>query len=349
MAIDAPPPSWLEDWSGDGVIARIESAEMLSTLLELGLPVVDVRCRFEAPTIPRIESDDAEIARKAVQHFQQLGFEHYGFCGFQGANYSQHRYELYRTMLNKMGMEPFFYESPNTQPGIVAAETAGMLDDAGVADWVRSLPRPIAIFACNDIRAQQLLIVCQNLELRVPEDVAVLGVDNDDVICTLCEPPLSSVEPDTEKIGEEAARLLDEMMEGARPQSQIIYLPPLGIVERRSTEAVVLDDPDLATAYGFIRDNACEGISVTKVVESVGLSRRSLERRFQERFRKTPATIIAEFRLARLKQLLTETEWSLEEIAPLAGFSYVEHMCVFFKRHEQTTPGRFRQKLLDRM
>jgi LacI family transcriptional regulator len=309
----------------------------------LAIPTVDVRCWRKIARIPWVETDDREVVRLAVEHLWERGLRQFAYCGFTGANYSIRRRDFFREILRERGVAPCVYESPGPQqPTTTGAEMLGMLDEQGVAEWLESLPHPTGLLASNDIRAQQVLIACQAAGVRVPDDVAVIGVDNDDVICPLCDPPLSSVEPDTERLGYVAAALLDRMMKGDAPPAETTFVSPRRVVARRSTELWAIDDEAASRAYRFIRDSADSPIDVSDVARAAGLSRRVLERRMHQYFDKTPHELIAQFRMRRLRQLLEDTDLPLLEIAPLAGFAHVEHMSLFFKQHEGVPPGRYR-------
>jgi LacI family transcriptional regulator len=343
MSIDAQPPGWLPAWRGDGIIARIETPELVRLLKRLKLPTVDLRCWRKIPQIPWFETDDREVVRLAVDHLRERGLRHFAFCGFSGANYSVRRRDFFCEILAEHGIAPNIYESPGPQrPTTTGAEMLGMLDEQGVAQWLETLPQPTGLLASNDIRAQQVLIACQTAGIRVPDEIAVIGVDNDDVICPLCDPPLSSVEPDTERLGYLAAAMLDRMLAGETPPEETTFVAPRRIVARRSTELWAIDDEPASRAYQFIRDSVDSGINVDDVARAAGLSRRVLERRMHQYFDKTPHELIAQFRMRRLRQLLEDTDLPLFEIAPLAGFTHVEHMSLFFKQHEGVPPGRYR-------
>jgi LacI family transcriptional regulator len=224
----------------------------------------------------------------------------------------------------------------------MALEQGGLIAEAEVAHWVEALPRPVGLMACNDIRGQQVLNACREVGIAVPEEVAVLGVDNDDVLCDLSYPTLSSIVPDTHRIGHEAAALLERMIGGESPPRKSTLIPPLGVVTRRSTDVLAIEDRHLARAVRFIREHACEGITVEDVLEHVPLSRSVFERRFDQLFGHTPKAEILRARLDRLKQLLAETELPLKQIAFKVGFEHAEYMNVFFKERTGQTPGQFR-------
>jgi len=197
--------------------------------------------------------------------------------------------------------------------------------------------------ACNDQRGRDVLDACRELGLRVPDDIAVIGVDNDIETCELCDPPLTSVEPNTERIGYEAASLMAEMLDGKPVQKEKIFVDPLMVVTRRSTEVLAIADTELVKAVSYIREHACNGITVSDVLGNLSISRSSLERRFAKVFCTSPKAEIIRVRLARVKQLLVETDYSLPVIAEMTGFSHSEYMSALFRNKIGKTPGAYRR------
>jgi len=196
--------------------------------------------------------------------------------------------------------------------------------------------------ACYDIKAQQLLDVCRENGVAVPEEIAVIGVDNDPLLCSLTSPPLTSVIPNTHRTGYEAASLLDRMMSGEKLSPRGHLIPPIGVETRQSTDVLALADREIAAAVRFIREHACDGATIGDLLRVVPLSRRVMESRYRKATGRTPHQDLVRFRIDRVKQLLAETEHSLERIATLAGFDHPEYMSVAFKRETRTTPGKFR-------
>ncbi len=178
----------------------------------------------------------------------------------------------------------------------------------------------------------------------MPEEVAVLGVDDDEVLCELCDPPLSSVIANPERVGYLAAELLDALMAGARPPERVQVVEPLGIATRQSTDVTAIDDPEIAMAVKLIREDACKGMTVDDLLVRVPLSRSILERRLRKHLGLSPMGLIRQTQLKRIRQLLAETDLPLEQIGPLAGFKHAEHMCVVFKREVGQTPGAYRRR-----
>jgi LacI family transcriptional regulator len=199
------------------------------------------------------------------------------------------------------------------------------------------------VFACYDIRGREVLDACRLAEVEVPDEVAVIGVDDDELLCELSDPPLSSVIPDTRRTGWVAAELLSEWMAGRRPRPKAHLIPPLGVTTRRSTDMLAVEDPDLAVALRFIRERACQGIAVDDVVGRVALSRRVLEARFQRVFGRTPHAEILRVQLERVKQLLLQQDLTLSAVAHQTGFRSGEYLGIAFKREFGLTPGEYRK------
>jgi LacI family transcriptional regulator len=198
--------------------------------------------------------------------------------------------------------------------------------------------------ACYDIRARHVLDACRRVGLAVPDQVAVVGVDNDEFLCNLSDPPLSSVAPDTRRTGYEAAALLDRLMSGReKSRGQSTFVQPLGVVARRSTDVLALADPDVSAAVRFIREHACDGIAVKDVLDEVPLSRRVLEGRFRKLFGRTPHDEIARVRFERVRRLLRETSLPLAEVAQRSGFRNAEYLATAFRREFAMSPNDYRR------
>lgn len=330
------PPSWLADWKGDGIIARIETSPMAQVLRKIKTPVVDVSAARLVPSLPWFETDDAAFAQLAFKHLRERGFKHFAFCGDPRFNWSNWRAEHFKHAVHAEGTTCHVYEASRK----FAPDDAAQIEDIG--KWVRKLPKPIGIMACYDLRGQQVLDACRQLGVPVPDQVAVIGSDNDELLCELSHPPLTSVIPNCHRTGYEAAALLDQMMSGKKVGGQTHLIPPLGIATRQSTDVLAIDDQNVARAVHYIRQHACDGINVKDVLAAVPHSRRLLESRFKKMIGRTPHEEILRVKLNRVKQLLTETTLSLEQIAERAGFPHVEYLSVAFRREVGMPPSRFR-------
>lgn len=333
------PPRWIGRWKGDGIIARIETDQIATALRKTRIPVVDVSAARHLPGIPWVETNDAAIAEIGFKHLVDRGFRNLAFCGDPGFNWSNWRKESFQNLVQSAGLVPHVYDSLSR----LDAKHSWDREKRGLASWLKRLPKPVGILACYDIQAQKVLNVCRELDIAVPEEVAVLGVDNDPVLCELADPPLSSIICNTHRTGFEAASLLDSIMSGQQVDSAPVLLEPKGIQTRQSTDILAINDPDVAAALRFIRENGLDGINVSDVVRQATLSRRVLESRFRKAIGRTPHEEITRLRLDRIKELLTETDLSLAQIASRTGFEHTEYLTVFFRTAVGIPPSKFRQ------
>ncbi|MEX0643050.1 MAG: DNA-binding transcriptional regulator [Pirellulales bacterium] len=340
-------PTFLRSWKGDGIITRIENDKIAKTVADFGVPAVDLRGSHQPKKGAMLDTDPRIVARIAAEHFLDIGFRHFAYVGFPSVDFSERRGAAFQEYLKSRGMDVYAYP-PHYQSrlgaDVIGWEGRGELEGRLIADWLQSLPRPLAVFACNDVRGRQVIDACSQSGLAVPEEVSVIGVDDDEVICELSNPPLSSVQPDTLRIGYEGAALLDAMMDGHPAPEETIFIPPKGIAHRLSSEATAVDDREVAAAMQLIRDRACQGITVQEVVERIQVSRSTLERRFHIVFARSPAMEIERVRMSRAKLLLTETRYKLVKIAALTGYGSASQFATAFKRHTRITPGQFRKQ-----
>lgn len=333
------PPPWLVRWKGDGILARMENDRLASAIAATGLPVVDVSCYRLLPSMPSVEPDPIELARLAVDHLVERGLKSFGFCGVPGIPWSDLRGEAFARLVAEAGYECNVYVTNATHQPIASSWN---IDKTAIARWVRSLPKPVGVLGAWDGCALQVLEVCRNLNVSVPDEVAVLGVDDDELLCDLADPPLSSIKSSAFRIGYRAASLLDEMMAGQEVSREIEFVRPGGVVVRQSTDLLAIQDQPISEAMRFIRDHSCEGIGVDDILDVVPVSRRMLESRFKAIVGYTPHEAIVRIQLRRVRELLTETDLSLTAIAQMSGFNYLNYMCSFFKKRTGLTPGEFR-------
>lgn len=340
-------PRFSNLWNCDGVITRIENEKIAHAVAELGVPAVDLRGSYCPPGGAMLDTDPRIVSRMAAEHFLDIGFRNFAYIGYPGVDFSEKRFSGYESYLKARGKEVELYVPPHassTSTDVLGWEARGELERVSIADWLQSLPRPLAVFACNDVRGRQIIDACNDSDLAVPEEVAVIGVDDDEVICELSTPPLSSVQPDTIRLGYEGAALLDAMMGGEPAPEDTIFIPPKGIARRLSSEAAAVDDREVALVIQIIRDHACEGLNVQEIVERVNVSRSTLERRFHAAFGRSPALEIERVRMSRAKLLLIETRYKLSKIAVLTGYGTASQFATAFKRHTGFTPGQFRKQ-----
>ncbi|MEM6469951.1 MAG: XylR family transcriptional regulator [Planctomycetota bacterium] len=337
------PPQWLRSWEGDGLITRDTTPEMLEVIRETGLPTVNLGDIRDELSLPSVKNDHLGIGKLAANHLADKGIEHFAFAGFGDHAWSQRRLIGFQAGLSERGAIRGDDEVSVHQSDWGKAEKIGWQDQqAELVEWVQRLPKPIGLFACNDLRGQHVLEACQTAGIRVPDEIAVLGVDNDQVMCDFCEPPLSSVIPAAERIGYEAAKMLDQLMQKQPIETTHQKVMPLGIAERLSTDVMAIDDEDVAAAIRMIRFRACEGLTVSDILDEVPIARSSLERRFRHYLGRSPQAEIRRVQIKRACQLLRDTELSLVKISRLTGFKHAEYFSVVFKREVKQTPGRYR-------
>ena len=241
-------------------------------------------------------------------------------------------------------MSVYEHRSPSAGSFTPSIEADGLLAERALAAWLRGLPRPVGLMASNDVRARQVLDICADQGISVPHEIAVIGVDNDELLCEMSNPSLSSVVPDTETIGFNAAALVDRMIRGDTPPDAPPRVKPLGMVERASTDALAIRDADTAAAVRFIRSRACDGITVSDVLDHVQVSRSTLQRRFLGSVGRSAKSEILRVRLQRAKHLLRTTCHSLAEIAELTGFGYPANLSQAFAKDTGQTPGQYRRE-----
>jgi len=329
-------PSWLNRWQGDGVIARVENASIAATVCRLRAPTVDMSAARLIPSIPWVETDDVAIARLAAQHLMERGFRHFAFVGDNNFNWSRWREAAFVRLVQEAGCDC----SVRHYSTIPSEARDSSIERIGA--WLSKLPLPVGIMAAYDPLGKHVLDACRQRGIEVPDEAAVIGVDNDEVFCTLAEPSMSSIILDTHRTGYAAAALLDRMMSGGDVYGEGHLFPPLGIAARRSTDVLAIEDRALAQAVRFIREHACDGITVKDLVGAVPLSRRVLESRFVKAVGRTPHAEILRVQLDRVKTLLRESGLTLEQIAERTGFTHVEYLSSVFRNKEGMPPSRYR-------
>lgn len=339
-------PDWFKKWKGEGIITRLENNNVVGLIQKLRVPVVYLRQVKSTAGMPTLLTDNAAAGQMCFEHFKERGFRHFAFCGFNGADYSDERRAGFVESVGKTGLRCHIFRDARQLGKAKTAdyENEGLKDGEPLANWIRQLPKPVGMMACNDMRGQQVLNTCRAMGVIVPDEVAVIGVDNDEVLCTLSEPPLSSVVPDTERIGYETAALLARMMSGEPASCSQIFIKPKCVIARHSTEVLAVEDRQISAVMRFIREHACEGIDVSDVLRAVPMSRSTLDRRFLALMNRTPKDEILRVRLNRAKQLLAETDFPLPDIAEKIGLEHAEYLSRIFKKRIGQTPSEFRAR-----
>ncbi len=333
----ADPPSWLRRYPGDGILARIETDKIAAAVQATKLPTVDLSAARRMPEIPWVETDDSQIAELAVEHFAERGLTSLAFCGEIDFNWACWRRDSFVAAAQKRGFDVSTFDLVYDSDGAAQSRQREKL-----LRWLRKLPEPCGLMASYDSLARRILDYCHEVSRTVPDSIAVLGVDDDPLLCGLSSPPLTSIIPDSERAGYVAAELLQKMMTGESVAETPILLPPIGISTRLSTDTVAVDDPDIEAAARFIIANACDGIRVSDVVASTNMTRRALEQRFKTMLGKTPHQMIVATRIERAERLLRETSLPQEIIARRCGIQNAEYLSVLFRNQKGMTPGKYR-------
>lgn len=333
-----PPPPWLRTWKGDGVIARINDHATARAVKRLGIPVIDLRASVPGINLPVVGIDNSQVVRMAVEHFLARGFRHFAFCG---TPYGQHRYQdersdRFHAELTARGYDCSVYAHPK-------APLNAERELRHLTQWLAKLPRPCALMTCHDDRGQQVLDACLRAGFAVPDDLAVMGVDNDEFLCHLTTPPMSSIDVDAPHIGYEAAALLELLMTNQQTPPLPRFFPPRRIVERQSTSIIAVDDRHVANTARRIRDGACTPMSVDEVLRDVPLSRSAAYRRFRQQLGRSPKQEQMRLRVSRARELLEDTDLSVAEIGQRIGYEEAKYFIHVFKQQTGTTPLRYRK------
>jgi LacI family transcriptional regulator len=338
---DRPPP-WLKTWDGDGIISRI-APRQTRRLRATGIPLVDLNDQGPGPCLADICSDHETEGALSAEHLLERGFSCFAFFGYPQFAWSQACRKGFTATVRAAGHSCHEYgRAQRVSWG--HQQPSWEVEVEGVARWIESLPKPVGLMACNDFRGIQALDACRRAGIAVPEEVAVIGVDNEELVCKLAYPPLSSVVPDARSIGYEAAALLDRLMRGEPEPVIPRTIRPVEVIARLSTDVNAIADPDVAGAMRFIREHACEGIGVDDVLYQVPVSRSVLQRRFRSLLGRSIHGVIAGVRLQRAKQLLVETDLPLSVIAERTGFTHVEYLCAAFRKAFGLPPGSYRRE-----
>lgn len=338
-----------ESWSGRGIIARVRSAEMAKRIRSTGLPFVassldESHFSRRRSGFGEIRTSSPAIARIAGAHLLERNLRHFAYCGFLDCTWSERREKAFSKYLSAQGFECQAHRIDVTSwmqtPNWIATWEG---EQPILVDWLKSLPKPVGLMTCNDVCGREVLQACATAGLQVPDDVAVVGVDNDEMMCELASPPLSSVALDLEKAGYQAAELLDSLMSGSTNGERFVQVEPTYVVARRSSDFIVQDDASVATALRFIKNYAGRPISVPDVVEQAGVSRRTLERRFARAVGRSINAEIRHHRLERAKRLLIETDLPSYRVGLGAGFGTIKTFNRAFRQAMGDSPHRFRQ------
>jgi LacI family transcriptional regulator len=328
----------LKEIQPDGIIMR-EPREM-EAIINLGIPTVAFTySREEFPNIVNVVTENGEIGEMGAEHLIKCGFQNFAFCGFDDWWWSRLRRDMFAKTVTKAGYETCFYKLPRAKIHRTWYKEVHI-----IADWLKNLPKPIGLMACNDDRGELVLEACKIAGLRVPDDVAVLGVDNDKLICSLSTPPLSSIALNVEKSGYKAAALLNTMMRERKPREEILSINPIQVIQRQSTDILAINDSEVVEAIRYIRNHVTSAIQVNDVANSVSLSRRVLEKRFRKVLKHSIRDEIQHVRIERIIYLLSETNMTISEISQMMNFPSTANFSRYFYRAKGISPAAYRKK-----
>lgn len=330
-------------WTGDGIIARISTPLELEEIGRAALPTVNVDNVVEGqPGLGVVMTDESQRAALAVAHLRQRGFKHFAYFAPPSHQYSRRGEQAFMAATAAAGFECRSY-----RPGYRSGRRISRDEQHNrVHRWLNHLPRPVAVFAVDARRARQLAEICTLEKIGVPDEVAILAGDDDELLCNLSTPPLSSVSIASHRIGYEAAAMLDRMLRGEPAPAEPLEIPPISVVSKQSTDILSIDDPMIVQALRYIQAHAFRGIIVEDVLREVAVSRRYLELQFRRYIGRLPAEEIRRLRLERGRDLLVNSDLSIESISAACGYAGATQFGVAFRKHFGQTPLVFRRQLL---
>jgi len=330
-------------WQGDGILTVFNKRNDIAQYVQqLDIPVVDMGLYHPEIKLPRVTGDSKRIGALAAEHFAERGYKHTAWFSRVGTSIERMRYEGFRENCIKHDLhEPLEWVWERHSPGRVDS-----WED--LRNWLektlRKAPEPLAILTYNDYDASNILYVCQNADIDVPGTVAILGIDDNELICLNQPVPLSSIIHDLFRVGYEAAKLLDNLIQGTPLPASPLLIPPKGIQLRQSTDYTAIEVPAVRKAITFIKTNISRSIGIQEIAKHAGVSRSTLDRLFLENFNRTVYTEVHRTRLSIVKSLLSTTTLTVHEIAKQTGFCHAQYLNNLFKRSEGITPREFRKQ-----
>lgn len=319
----------VREWEVDGLIVQTFSREFEDCVLELGTPATNVSNFCEgADHLPTVLPDDIAIGKMGAEYLLSLGFTRLGFCWPGNVPYGTLRLSAFRERAAEAGVEVLECNVSRTDLG----------------HWLSQVPKPIGIMGCNDDWAHRALNLCGRQGIKVPDEMAILGVDNDELFNSLVTPSLSSIAIPAEEVGFQAAKMLERILCGETLEQNAMLLAPLRIVPRESTDVLSVPDPDVVKAIRFIRAHAGVPLQVDEVVDSVPLSRRSLERRFRQMVGHSISDEICKAHVERAKQLLSTTDLPMSQVASSSGLVSSTRLGIVFRAALGESPTEFRKR-----
>lgn len=337
-SLDSSPPPWLKHWDGDGIISRTFTRETADLIAASGIPAVEIRSSHLCRDLPFVGMDNRLIGRMVAEHFYNRGYRNFAAYSLSTETFFELRVQNFVSAVKSAGCSCTVLPETEAE-GVSDWEQA----QARLIDWLEQLPKPVGVFAANDQLGVRLLDACQRAGIAVPEEVAVVGAENEETLCEFATPPLSSLRYDGATVGHRAAEVLDRLMSGKRPRQQETLIAPKGIVVRASSDDLVINDQLVAQASRLMREGVAAGITVEDVCRRLNASRSTLERRMKDALKRSPKEEIQRLRFRLVERLLQDTDLTIEAIAEQTGFTHSHYLQAAFKERHGITPGQFRK------
>lgn len=321
----------------DGIFAQANQAVSAEEFLPAGIPSIAFTGDAGLiPGVPNVIDNWEAEGEMAASHLLERGFTNFAYCGFDYCNWSRARQQTFSRAVEAAGFTVAHYKNPTKRYG------PRELDH--LCRWITSLPKPVGLMACNDDRARHVLEACQVCDIHVPEQIAILGVDNDPLRCDMADPPLSSISINCSAAGFEAAKVMDQMIRTGKRTQKVIIAEPTHVHVRQSTDTLAVDDPVVASALRYIKQNARRQISVEEISEHVATSRRSLERKFNKILKCSIMRSIRRERVAQISIRLISTNEPISKMAMDFDMCSFTHFADYFKKETGMTPREYRKK-----
>jgi LacI family transcriptional regulator len=342
-AVAWAPDRWRGlDWSNvAGIVANMDLPEAAALVRRLGIPTVGFGCGPKPPTLPLpyFRINNASVATLAAEHLLEFGPRSLAYCGYPSdgqKGWAADREASFVERGLKLGRQVSVFR------GNYPRSSMSCDHDSALMSWLRELPKPVGILAADDLRGREVVEACRECGISVPDDVSVVGVDNDEMVTQLCRPALSSIDHGATRLGQAAASALRLLFEGGRPALSDTLIDAVRVITRQSTDVTACCDADVRRALAFIRDHSGRTINVSDVVRAVGTSRSKLEGRFRQVHNATIGETIRSAHLHLARCLIAETDLAMKEVASMSGFKSVQYMTTLYRRAFGSTPARDR-------
>ncbi len=328
---------WAKKWQADAIIAQLSDVN-IELLNDLNIPIIVQNYRDRNKAVSNLTGDYFNTGVMAAKFFLNRGYRNFAFYGFKGAIWSRERADGYSHEIEKQGYKLAILENDNKD------REEWSYNHTVLGNWLQSLPKPVALFACDDHFALQISETCNVYNINVPDDIAILGVDNDDLLCNISDPPLSSIVLDVENGGYNAGKLLHQLITKEITEPFNIVVNPLIIERRKSTEKYAVSDKNIRTILNYIEKNYANHLSVEELVKQVPLSRRVLEKKFKEETGESLYQYIQNYRIDQFTRLLITTDYSLFEAALQSGFENYKNVSRIFRKYKALSPAEYRKR-----